>query len=76
MTVTGWPEIVISAGRVIVENSELHAAPGSGRFIPRGTPLPCATPREPSQKARFFRSLAFGDPCATSEYGTAYGDDA
>ncbi|MNT82267.1 phenylhydantoinase [compost metagenome] len=36
----GWPEVVISRGRVAVENGQLHVARGSGRFIKRGTPEP------------------------------------
>jgi dihydropyrimidinase len=31
----GWPVEVLSRGRVIVENSELKAKPGSGKFIAR-----------------------------------------
>lgn len=38
--VQGWPDIVVSAGRVVVEDGELHASPGSGRFISRTTPEP------------------------------------
>jgi dihydropyrimidinase len=60
MSVTGWPETVISAGRVIVERGELHAERGSGRFIPRTTPMPCATERELTPSTRFFRSLSYG----------------
>ncbi|HVS86551.1 MAG TPA: dihydropyrimidinase [Gaiellaceae bacterium] len=33
--VTGAPELVLLRGNVIVENGELHAAPGSGRFVRR-----------------------------------------
>jgi dihydropyrimidinase len=33
--VTGTPEVVIRRGEVLVENGELVARPGSGRFIPR-----------------------------------------
>ena len=50
MTLKGWPEIVISRGRVVVENGQLKAEPGSGKFIerspgydhirPRGTFVP------------------------------------
>ncbi|HCW19145.1 MAG TPA: dihydropyrimidinase, partial [Achromobacter sp.] len=39
-TVRGWPEVVISRGRIAVENGELHVARGSGQFIKRGTPEP------------------------------------
>jgi len=31
----GWPEIVISRGRVVVENNTLHAERGSGHFLKR-----------------------------------------
>jgi dihydropyrimidinase len=36
----GWPEVVISRGRVVVDGGKLHAERGSGRFIPRGRPGP------------------------------------
>lgn len=62
MTVKGWPEIVVSAGRVIVEGGALHAARGSGRFIPRDTPQPCATERALAPSTRFFRSLTESMP--------------
>ncbi|MGE0310257.1 MAG: dihydropyrimidinase [Lautropia sp.] len=39
---TGWPEIVVSRGEVIVENGELHAARGRGRYLAR----------EPAESAR------------------------
>jgi dihydropyrimidinase len=35
MTVTGWPETVLSRGEVIVEKGELLAERGRGRFLPR-----------------------------------------
>jgi dihydropyrimidinase len=34
-SVTGWPETVLSRGRVAVRDGTLHVAPGSGRFLPR-----------------------------------------
>jgi len=34
-TVRGWPILVFSRGRLVVEDGELRAAPGSGRFLPR-----------------------------------------
>ncbi|MCY0389345.1 dihydropyrimidinase [Robbsia sp. Bb-Pol-6] len=58
MTITGWPETVINAGRVIVEAGALHAERGSGRFIARTAPLPCTAPRPLSPRGRFFRALA------------------
>lgn len=56
--VTGWPDIVISAGRVIVEDGTLHAEPGSGRFIARHSPAPCVEPRDRDASTLFYRSLA------------------
>ncbi|ODT65380.1 MAG: dihydropyrimidinase [Pelagibacterium sp. SCN 63-23] len=34
MRVKGWPETVISRGRVVVGNGDLKASAGSGRFVP------------------------------------------
>ncbi len=33
--VKGWPETVLSRGRIAVRDGALHVAPGSGRFLPR-----------------------------------------
>src|SRR5262249_57698273 len=33
--ITGWPETVLSRGRIVVRDGSLHVAPGSGRFLPR-----------------------------------------
>ena len=38
MCLQGWPELVMSRGRTIVENNTLKAARGSGRYIPRRQP--------------------------------------
>ena len=35
VTVTGWPEVVIQRGQVIVEDGALTAEPGQGRWIDR-----------------------------------------
>jgi dihydropyrimidinase len=43
-TITGWPEIVLRRGRVVVAGGALKASRGSGEF------LPCALP-EPAQPA-------------------------
>lgn len=32
-TITGWPEVVVSRGRIVVENGSLHAEKGSGVFL-------------------------------------------
>ena len=39
-TVTGWPEIVLSRGRVVVADGALKASRGSGEFLPCGLPEP------------------------------------
>ncbi|MDG2407173.1 MAG: dihydropyrimidinase, partial [Paracoccaceae bacterium] len=36
MEVTGWPVTVLSRGRRIIENDELLACPGDGKFVVRG----------------------------------------
>jgi dihydropyrimidinase len=36
--ITGWPEVVISRGRVVVDHGVLDAPRGSGCFIKRGAP--------------------------------------
>jgi dihydropyrimidinase len=38
----GWPEVVLSRGRIVVQGSELKVARGSGQFLARGTPGPVA----------------------------------
>ena len=35
MEITGWPELVMNHGRIVVERGELKAGAGEGRFIPR-----------------------------------------
>jgi dihydropyrimidinase len=57
MKVTGWPETVLSRGRIVVANERLHVERGSGRFIARGTPSPLRVEREISAESRFLRSL-------------------
>jgi dihydropyrimidinase len=53
----GWPEIVTSRGRVVVEGGELKAARGSGKFLARGVPGPLATARSLDGPARKLRNL-------------------
>ncbi len=38
----GWPEIVTSRGRIVVEDGKLKVERGSGKFIARGQPGPLA----------------------------------
>src|SRR6266853_2397327 len=40
----GWPEIVTSRGRIVVEGGKLKVARGSGQFLARGVPGPLAAP--------------------------------
>ncbi|MFN0299214.1 MAG: dihydropyrimidinase [Burkholderiales bacterium] len=53
----GWPEIVTSRGRIVVEGGKLNVARGSGQFIARGAPEPIATKQgggRPSALKRFI----------------------
>ncbi len=38
--ITGWPETVVSGGRIVIENGALHAQAGSGQFLPCLRPQP------------------------------------
>ena len=53
----GWPEIVVSRGRVIVENGKLSAERGSGKFIACGAPEPLRQERKPTTEMRLFKAL-------------------
>lgn len=55
--VQGWPEVVVSRGRVIVEHGELHAQRGSGQFLRCGVPEPVRQVRARRQPGHFIRSL-------------------
>ncbi|RYE60967.1 MAG: dihydropyrimidinase, partial [Hyphomicrobiales bacterium] len=37
-TIRGWPEVVLNRGRVVVDETGLRVARGSGRFLARGAP--------------------------------------
>lgn len=54
-TLQGWPEIVLSRGRVAVEHGRLFAERGWGTFLPRGTPEPIAAAPAPSPERRLFK---------------------
>lgn len=51
-TIRGWPEVVISRGRVVVRDGQLLVVRGSGQYLRRGAPdlvphLPPETPKRP-----------------------------
>ncbi|MER1968493.1 dihydropyrimidinase [Castellaniella sp. GW247-6E4] len=60
--IKGWPEIVVSRGRVIVEDGQLHAARGSGQYLPRQAPRFAWPLRRPGdsrhQAGPFAKALA------------------
>ncbi len=57
---TGWPETVISGGRIVVQDGALQVERGTGRYIPCGRPQPNFQPPRPPQ-ASGAMPLA-GDP--------------
>lgn len=59
MTITGWPETVISRGRLVVQNAELNVERGTGKFIARSTPAPLKAPGPLNAQAKMLRSLLF-----------------
>jgi dihydropyrimidinase len=44
LDVTGWPVMTIRRGEVVMEHGRVQAAPGSGRYLPRG-PYGMVAPR-------------------------------
>jgi dihydropyrimidinase len=64
-TLRGWPELVLSRGRVVIRDGALQVAPGSGEFIPRGMPEPVAQGREsPRPARRVLRALTGLEPAS------------
>ena len=50
-TIRGWPEVVISRGRVVIADGKLHAERGSGEYIRRSAPhVPSATVPDPRRR--------------------------
>ena len=54
----GWPEIVTSRGRIVVEDGKLQVARGSGQFIVRGAPEPIATQRHGGRPTALKKFIA------------------
>ena len=50
-TITGWPDTVISRGRVVIDGGELRVESGSGEF------LPCASPESAKPLGRTMPEL-------------------
>jgi dihydropyrimidinase len=44
----GWPETVLSRGRIVVENNQLRVERGSGKYLARGAPGPLAAFSSPA----------------------------
>lgn len=57
MTIRGWPETVLSRGRLVVRDGVLQVARGSGKFLHRGTPGPLSTKHRTDPRAQFFKTL-------------------
>ena len=55
--VTGWPETVVSRGRVVVANGALGVEKGTGKYLVRGTPEPVAAARPGSARAGALKAL-------------------
>jgi dihydropyrimidinase len=53
----GWPQTVLSRGRVVVEDGELKVERGSGQFIARGVPGPVSVARSIDGPARQLKKL-------------------
>jgi dihydropyrimidinase len=56
-TYKGWPEVVLSRGRVVVEKDQLKVERGSGQYLARGKPGPIAAARPLDGPARKLRKL-------------------
>jgi dihydropyrimidinase len=58
--VTGWPEVVVSRGRIVIEDDALHVEAGSGEYLRRGTPEPVLAASAGSGWLAGASSHAFG----------------
>ncbi len=57
--IVGWPVTVISRGRIVVDDNELHVARGSGEFLPCASPAAAQPLGRPA--AEIARLSEFGD---------------
>ncbi|WP_249977821.1 dihydropyrimidinase [Vreelandella olivaria] len=57
MKVTGWPDVVINRGRVVIEDGEIKVARGSGEFLACGLPEPVAKVRALRDPKALIRQL-------------------
>jgi dihydropyrimidinase len=53
----GWPQTVLSRGRVVVEDGKLKVERGSGQFLARGVPGPVSVARSIDGPARQLKKL-------------------
>jgi dihydropyrimidinase len=60
--VRGWPETVLSRGRVVVEDGELGVERGSGRFVPREKPWAAEPAGRPIPEWALARRYGAGEP--------------
>ncbi|AOB29974.1 dihydropyrimidinase [Bordetella sp. H567] len=56
-TVRGWPETVVSRGRIAVRDGKLHVQRGSGQFLKRGTPEPVLRQRLKGESNSILRQF-------------------
>jgi dihydropyrimidinase len=57
ITVTGWPTMVLSRGRIVIQNEQLFVDKGTGKFIARGVPAPVAAAKLREGPAAVLRKL-------------------
>ena len=55
--ITGWPEVVLSRGRVVVQDQTLQVPRGSGQYQRCGVPEPVLKARAMRQPDNFVRTL-------------------
>jgi dihydropyrimidinase len=53
----GWPQTVLSRGRVVIEDGKLKVERGSGQFLARGVPGPVSVARSIDGPAHQLKKL-------------------